>query len=114
MLVLCENCRDREAGIRVTRIADGSARSVDLCAVCAAVAGERGAEHEPHCEGCGRSFDTVARTQLLGCGQCYGAFAERLEPLLAEIQAGCSHGGKIPARRGRRLRLLDAQQRSDA
>ncbi|TAM90681.1 hypothetical protein EPN42_05535 [bacterium] len=95
---------------------------MDLCAVCAglpatsgmlgllagmlgaAAADEYGAEHGLRCEACGLSFAAFAQTQLLGCAQCYRAFAERLEPLLAQIQAGRSHSGKIPARGGLRLR----------
>ncbi|TAM56280.1 hypothetical protein EPN52_14275 [bacterium] len=120
--MLCENCGEREAGIRVTRIADGSARTVDLCAACAglpatgsmldllagllgaAVSSERGAQPDVRCAGCGLTFDAFAETQLLGCARCYAAFAPRLEPLLMKIQAHGSHDGKIPARGGRELR----------
>ena len=121
--MLCENCREREAGIRVTRIAEGCARTVALCAACAGLpttgsmlellagllgsvaAGEHGAARDLRCEGCGLSFERFATLQLLGCERCYTSFAARLEPLLAKIQAGCSHVGKIPARRGHGMRL---------
>lgn len=51
------------------------------------------------CEGCGLTYRQFAHNGLLGCAQCYDAFAARLDPLLRRIHGSHQHGGKAP--RGR-------------
>jgi len=56
------------------------------------------------CPRCGHSYVEFARTGLLGCPECYTAFADQLEPLIRRIQGKTRHEGKTPARTGRGLR----------
>jgi protein arginine kinase activator len=53
------------------------------------------------CDHCGLRFSALQAHNLLGCPQCYEAFAAHLEPLLQRAHEGASsHLGKVPRRAG--------------
>lgn len=65
------------------------------------------------CPGCGMTFAEFRNKQLLGCAECYEAFAEQLGPLIERAHDGAvAHVGKAPKRshgseeRQRRLSTL--------
>lgn len=53
------------------------------------------------CPQCGLTFTEFRKTGTLGCGECYAAFAEQLEPILRHIHGSVQNEGKIPARAGK-------------
>lgn len=61
-----------------------------------------------HCPACGLSQFEFSRTGKLGCGACYSAFEEDLEPLLEKIHGSLEHKGKI-ARRS--LAMMSVQEK---
>jgi protein arginine kinase activator len=56
----------------------------------------------PVCPNCGLKFTDIGKSGKLGCGDCYQAFAEELQPSLKRIQGNVIHAGKIPLRNGER------------
>ncbi len=57
------------------------------------------------CRRCGLDEGQFARQGLLGCGECYSSFEDRLTPLLRRIHGNTRHTGKVPNRTGGRFRL---------
>ena len=51
-----------------------------------------------HCPTCGWTFRKFLSEGKLGCTQCYVTFNKQLPQVLAKIQAGTKHNGKIPGR----------------
>jgi protein arginine kinase activator len=46
------------------------------------------------CPSCGHSFEDFRRSGLFGCGHCYEAFADRLDPLMRRVQGSTCHVGR--------------------
>lgn len=56
------------------------------------------------CKKCGLMERQFVKQGLLGCGDCYDSFEERLEPLLRRVHGSAKHRGKVPERTGGPLR----------
>lgn len=118
--MLCEDCNQNEATIRLTMIANGERIDRHLCASCAGKqraqirlggmqtllsallksAGIRPPEPETallRCSGCGTSFEQFRKTSRLGCAQCYQDFRAQLKPVLLRIHGRAQHAGRMPA-----------------
>ncbi|HBM80298.1 MAG: UvrB/UvrC motif-containing protein [Clostridiales bacterium] len=57
------------------------------------------------CPACGLDFEEFKRTGMLGCSECYHAFADRLEPIIKRIHGNTQHTGKVPRRTGGLIRI---------
>ncbi len=47
------------------------------------------------CNSCGYTFEDIASTGKLGCGNCYSVFEERLDPIIRRIQGANHHVGRV-------------------
>ena len=47
------------------------------------------------CNQCGSTFEEIANTGKLGCGNCYDVFEERLDPIIRRIQGANRHVGRV-------------------
>lgn len=47
------------------------------------------------CDSCGTSFEDIVNTGMMGCGNCYDVFSERLDPILKRIQGANRHVGRL-------------------
>ncbi len=65
---------------------------------------ERSAQELEKCPTCGLTFTDFRKIGLMGCADCYQAFAEYLNPLLRRIHGSISHTGKAPHNIGGRIR----------
>lgn len=118
--MLCEFCHKSEAGLHFKQAVNGDVREIHLCASCAkkhgfdvdvpmsltdflfgtlpgaaaAAAGPTG--RDKVCPVCQARWSDYSKTSRLGCYACYETFAEELEPVLASMQRGNRHVGKIP------------------
>lgn len=54
--------------------------------------------HAQTCPSCGFSLRDWKRTGRFGCGDCYEAFLDKIEPALKRLHADSVHRGKIPRR----------------
>lgn len=114
----CSECGEREATIHETVIINGKAIEKHLCEDCAQEAGLGTQGHLPlhelvstfvkavapeagqatlTCGACGLTYARFKQTGLLGCGNCYRAFEEKLGPLIERAHENATHHvGKIP------------------
>jgi len=133
--MMCCVCKEREATVHLTQIADDKIQKVDLCEECAKTKGVNdptgfsladlllglGASQEIEqsagggelkCPRCGFTQADFKKAGRLGCPECYRTFAEALSGLLKTMHKGMRHVGKVPEalRQSRdlsdRLRLL--------
>lgn len=131
--MLCEECREREATVHLTKIVNQQKTEAHLCEECARKRSDQflmepsftfhnilAGLFEPEevssvslgpkvvqrvrCENCGLSFADFRRLGHLGCSRCYDQFESQLEPVLRRIHGATRHVGKVPARVGGRLR----------
>ena len=47
------------------------------------------------CNNCGFTFEEIANTGKLGCGNCYDVFQERLDPIIRRMQGANRHVGRV-------------------
>ncbi|HEX6988999.1 MAG TPA: UvrB/UvrC motif-containing protein [Bacillota bacterium] len=122
--ILCQECGERPATFHMTQVVNNQTTDVHLCERCARESGEfdfllepkfnlhdllaglleqqagarpRSAPSRQACPGCGLTYQDFARTGLLGCAQCYDAFADALEPVVRRVHGHSRHVGKVPA-----------------
>lgn len=116
----CESCQQRQATVVLTTVMEDEKTVLRLCSACAR---EKGFEAEPapggegtvathehaaeaerendeklRCPRCGLTFARFKERYRLGCAECYGAFRERLRPLLRKVHNAEAHTGKRFAR----------------
>ena len=128
--MLCQNCKENEATVHLTRVINGKKTELFLCENCAEEKGQLSFEGEPfsfqnllagilnpemsssishsdtfECSGCGLTYKEFSETGLFGCSQCYQEFDTRLDPLVKRIHGSREHQGKIPRRKGGSLRI---------
>jgi len=123
--MLCSVCKEKEATLYFSNIADGKKHDVNLCEACAKAKGINpdasvtetigfsladqlfglGASQEIEessggvvlkCPRCGYSQEDFKKSGRLGCPDCYKVFAEGLEGLLKTMHKGTRHVGKVP------------------
>jgi protein arginine kinase activator len=118
--MLCCVCKQKEATVHLTQIAQEKMQKVDLCEDCAK---EKGVMNDPgafsladmllglgvsqeleqaaggvqlKCPACGFTQADFKKAGRLGCPACYETFSEGLEGLLKTMHKGTRHKGKIP------------------
>jgi protein arginine kinase activator len=115
--MLCEQCKERDASVHLTRMDKGEVSQVHLCEKCAA---ERGIEttlatpkapittflqsvHQQmavvqqdtvRCSFCQTSLRDFRSSGRLGCAHCYGAFESSLRELLRRVHGNSKHTGR--------------------
>jgi protein arginine kinase activator len=117
--MLCDNCRESDAIIHLTKIKNNEMTTYHLCESCAAAEGlETGASQTAapltdflaqmgkslstenvatpgECSSCGLSLQDFKRTGRLGCSVCYVHFDQHLRSLLRRLHGGTQHVGKV-------------------
>ena len=51
------------------------------------------------CEGCGSTWQEIAKSGKVGCPLCYGTFGDELERSIRSIHGNVTHAGRAPAAR---------------
>lgn len=118
--MLCEECGKNPATIHYTQVQNGVATQMHLCAACMAkhqkglntmsslisslLSGVSGQKERPEqeklrCPTCGMEYERFRETGLLGCADCYKAFAAQLAPMLGRIHGRTQHVGHVPPAR---------------
>jgi protein arginine kinase activator len=138
--MLCDDCKERPASVHITKIYNNQKTERHMCDQCAQKSGEisistdsqfavqdflkgmfsHGSAGAPQlksgaaCSGCGMTYGDFSRQGKIGCGECFRAYGDRLEPLLRRIHGTSHHTGKVPKRAGGRLsqqrKLLQLRQ----
>lgn len=117
--MLCCVCKQKEAKVHLTQIADDKVQKVDLCEDCAKEKGVNdptgfsladlllglgGSPESPasadstelSCPRCGFTLADHKKTGRLGCSDCYTTFAAGLGGMLKSMHKGVRHIGKAP------------------
>lgn len=76
--------------------------------------GQKVTPEQTRCASCGITESVFVKRGLLGCGNCYRYFGDRLEPLLRRIHGTTRHTGKIPERTGGKVHLSNKIERLKA
>ena len=122
--MLCDNCKQRQASIHITKIINGEKKEVHLCDQCTSlqevgsnpfnfknfitnfteemIEGKSPQIHEDEvsCDHCGMTYDAFKRYGKFGCEHCYDAFGDLIQPLIKRMQGKNHHVGKIAAHGG--------------
>lgn len=123
--MLCDNCGKRNANVRYSENINGRKKELNLCEECSQKLGIGhmdfnmpidfssffgefmedlgtpefmsllGEVKQLKCNSCGHTFEDIANTGKLGCGNCYEVFEERLDPILRRIQGDNHHIGRV-------------------
>jgi protein arginine kinase activator len=114
--MLCDQCREREAIVNVTKVVENAVTQEHLCEQCAVAQGIETSIAAPkhplagvleaaqaqavvtsdaaRCAFCGTSQKDFRTSGRLGCAHCYGAFAESLRELLRRVHGNARHVGR--------------------
>ena len=114
--MLCDNCKERDAVVHLTRIVENAVTQLHLCEKCAAAKGvettlampqhplgdilqavqqqaSATSEDAPACTFCGSSSRDFKATGRLGCPHCYDAMERSLRELLRRLHGSSRHVG---------------------
>ena len=115
--MLCDNCKERDAVVHLTRIVDNAVTQLHLCEKCAAAKGvettlaipqhplgdilqavqQQGvtaSEDASGCTFCGATARDFRATGRLGCPHCYDAMERSLRELLRRLHGSSRHVGQ--------------------
>lgn len=115
--MVCENCKERDAVVHLTKVKEGAVLQVRLCEKCAAEQGVETTVAQPKaaltdflqavhqqaaaapgdqaaCHFCGATARDFRQTGRVGCARCYGAFERSLRELLRRLHGGAKHTGR--------------------
>jgi protein arginine kinase activator len=115
--MLCDNCKERDAVVHLTRIVDNAVTQLHLCEKCAAAKGVEttlavpqhplgdilqavqqqaasSAEDAAACAFCGATARDFRATGRLGCPHCYDAMERSLRELLRRLHGSSRHVGQ--------------------
>lgn len=123
--MLCDNCGKREANVRYSENINGRKKELNLCEECSKKLGITSMDFSMpidfssffgefmedfatpefipllneikalKCDNCGSTFEDIANTGRLGCGNCYEVFEERLDPIIRRMQGANRHVGRV-------------------
>ncbi len=130
--MLCQRCKRKEATVHITRFVGGRKEELHLCRDCAEellgtgdflsfdfslpdllgslvkpAKSLLGETRQPvlRCPKCGLTYESFQEIGRLGCASCYKTFRNKLVPLLRRIHGNTKHGGKVPSKVGRELKV---------
>jgi protein arginine kinase activator len=115
--MLCDNCKERDAVVHLTRIVENAVTQLHLCEKCAAAKGVEttlavpqhplgdilqavqqqaavASEDAPSCAFCGATARDFRATGRLGCPHCYDAMERSLRELLRRLHGSSRHVGQ--------------------
>ncbi len=112
----CELCNEKPATVHFKQILNGQEREMAICEGCAKEHGfdvqsplamtdflfgvgvkeAPDAAEEKSCPGCHMRNSDFQKSSRLGCPRCYETFTEQVLPMLAAMQRGPQHQGKVP------------------
>jgi protein arginine kinase activator len=118
--MLCDNCKEREVEIHLTKVENDTKVTLHLCKQCAQqkgfetgdsilksplggfiqAMGKGGGTVLPtpadglRCAACGSTLKDFRESGRLGCAQCYEAFAVHLRDLLRRLHGSSQHVGE--------------------
>ena len=84
--MICEICNKSEATKEIQVIKNGSVQVLKVCNECFNQGRVMRITTSRKCRFCGREWDQIARTLIVGCEHCYSQFANELAPIIKKVQ----------------------------
>lgn len=133
--MLCDNCKQKDANVHITKIVNNNKTSLNLCEDCArqyqqemgnffqanfsfpkflgslfeqagfVPENESIIQKTLSCPECGTTSREISQYGKLGCVECYNAFRQSLIPIIKGVHGRETHIGKVPQRSGKDIRL---------
>lgn len=128
--MLCQECKQKQATVHMTKIVNHQKTESHLCEDCARshedfiqassfslndlISGFIDMGHSQRayekpasskCAVCGMEYNRFKKIGRLGCQECYKYFGNELGPVLGRIHGNTQHIGKVPKRAGSDLQL---------
>ncbi|HCS74594.1 MAG TPA: hypothetical protein DIW17_12065 [Clostridiales bacterium] len=128
--MLCQECKQKQATVHMTKIINHKKTESHLCEDCARshedfiqgpsfslndlifgfmdMGHSQKASEKPvssECGVCGMDYKRFKKMGRLGCGECYKFFENELGPVLGRIHGNTQHTGKVPKRAGSDLQI---------
>jgi protein arginine kinase activator len=114
--MLCDNCRENDAIVELTKVIQGEVRTERLCERCAAARGVKttlavakhplneflhaaqqqlpAATGDVRCDFCGMTLKDFRASGRLGCAICYTSFESSFRELLRRVHGSSRHIGR--------------------
>lgn len=115
----CQKCGKNQATTHIKTVTNGEYAQYELCSQCAKEMGYTNIfsdmENEfsnllgsffgnalparsqaTRCETCGSTYNEIAKSGHVGCGECYEIFGEQLMPSIRRMHGNTTHCGKVP------------------
>ena len=116
--MICDDCKEREASVTLTRVDKGDVSLMHLCGQCAAERGYETTATSPlknliadylpavqqqaalaqaeavQCSFCAMTLRDFRQTGRLGCANCYTTFEQSLRELLRRVHGNAKHVGR--------------------
>lgn len=127
--MLCQNCQQRTANVRLTQVKNNTKVDIYLCEQCAEEISQTGfispygfdnlinglfgaqiRQETPvtlKCSNCGMEYEEFLKSSRLGCAHCYKAFEARLDTIIKRLHGNCEHHGKVPVRVSSKVSVPD-------
>ena len=84
--MVCEICNKREAVKEIQIIKNGNLQVLRVCSECFNEGRVMRVVPSRKCRFCGREWEQINRTLIVGCEHCYSQFAKELEPIIRKVQ----------------------------
>jgi len=120
--MICDSCKNQEAQYHSIKIINGVKSERHLCGKCQTEASYRASsvkglselfsgftaigadsivpkikKEVKVCASCGTTSKQIISNAVLGCAACYSTFSQILLPMIAKVQNGTHHTGKVPS-----------------
>lgn len=84
--MICEICNRQEATREIQVIKNGSVQVLSVCDECFNHGAVTRITASRRCRFCGREWEQIERTLIVGCEHCYSQFAAELKPIIMKVQ----------------------------
>ena len=118
VIMICENCKERNATSYCQIKIDGKIVQKYLCAQCRSVlvsSDELSVNPQfkiknQFCHNCGTTLKDFIASSYLGCENCYIEFAPVIKQALLGVQFSQTHKGKVPNRFAKKQEILELEE----
>ena len=84
--MICEICNKRQAVKEIQVLKNGSTQVLAVCAECFNQGKTVRVASSKKCRFCGREWEQISHTLIVGCEHCYSQFAKELDGIIRKVQ----------------------------
>ncbi|MBQ9710258.1 MAG: hypothetical protein IJV67_06535 [Clostridia bacterium] len=83
--MICQICHKGEACKQLNKVINGNVKTFYVCKECFSSGGVSTVPPKK-CRYCGRTWNEINSTLIVGCAHCYDEFASELQPIIRQVQ----------------------------